>query len=212
LSVVEMESRRLVVGPIEANCYILWDRSTRNAVVIDPGGDKDRIVEAVEALELSVERILLTHGHFDHAFYAADLARRWHARIGMHRADVPQLAGSLEVGAIYYDLSEHITPTPDDFFADGDQFTLGEATITVLHTPGHSEGGVCYRTDIGVFCGDTLFAGSVGRSDFPGGSFEKLIRSIRDKILTLDDAVPLYPGHGPATTVGAERRNNPFLR
>lgn len=201
----------LVVGPLETNCYVLWEEDTLKGAIIDPGGDKDRIVSLVENLGLDVERILLTHGHPDHTFHAGALAGLFGGRIGMHRGDLVQLQHGLGIVGEYFDLADYVAFEPDDLLADGERVTIGESVLTVLHTPGHSEGGLCYQADVGVFCGDTLFAGSLGRTDFPGGSFETLIDSIRKKILVLDDSTRLYPGHGPGTTVGSERRNNPFL-
>jgi len=208
---LSIEFAFLVVGPIETNCYVIWDRDTRAAAVIDPGDEAERIAAIVESNGLRVERILLTHGHFDHMFCAGELARQYGARVGMHESDVWLLSDGLGVAEPYYDLSEHVPVTPDDLLKDGDVIALGESTVTVLHTPGHSAGGLCFVTDAGVFCGDTIFAGSVGRTDFPTGSFDTLIASISSKLLSLDDATPLLPGHGPATTVGAERKWNFYL-
>jgi hydroxyacylglutathione hydrolase len=203
---------RLVVGPLDTNCYIIWDDSTRKAAIIDPGGDKPLILKTIEDLGVCVERILLTHGHPDHTFHAGGLAAQFNARVGMHEADMVQHAIAREIVSLYYDMSEYVDLAPDDLFVDGDVFALGDSIVKVFHTPGHSEGGLCFPTDAGVFCGDTIFAGSIGRTDFPGGSLEALLRSIREKLLVLDDDTPLYPGHGPETTVGAERRHNPFLQ
>lgn len=202
----------LVVGALETNCYVVWDDRTQKAVVIDPGGDPSLILQTVQDLGVSVERILLTHGHPDHTFHAGELAARFHARVGMHRADWECDSQILQMLALYYDVSQFVPVVVDDFLTDGDKLDLGESAIGVLHTPGHSEGGLCYVTDVGVFCGDTIFAGSIGRTDFPGGSYETLIRSIKNKLLALEDSTVLYPGHGAATSVGAERECNPFLQ
>ena len=208
---MSVEYASLVVGPIETNCYVIWDQATRAAAVIDPGGEAERMVAVIDANALHVVRILLTHGHFDHTFCAGDLAKKYGARIGMHESDVWLLTDGLGVAEPYYDMSGHVDVTPDDLLRDGDTIALGESTITVLHTPGHSAGGLCFVTDAGIFCGDTIFAGSIGRTDFPTGSHDTLIASITSKLLCLDDATPLLPGHGPATTVGEERRTNPYL-
>ena len=207
-----MEYRPLQVGPLESNCYIIWDHDTRAGAVIDPGGDKGRILSLIDSLGLRIEWVLLTHGHFDHAFYTADIAEECGAKIGMQALDIQQVTQSMEVGEQFYNSSEFAPFTPTDLLNDGDVIRLGESEAKVLHTPGHSQGGLCFVTDAGVFCGDTIFAGSVGRSDFPGGSHEQLIQSIKDKILTLDDSVKLFPGHGPSTTVGEERASNWYLR
>lgn len=207
-----IDFRQLSVGPLETNCYIVWDRDTRKAAVIDPGGDDDLIAQQIARLELDVEWVLITHGHLDHCFSAGPIARKCGAGIGMHPDDIEHLIGGLEIAALYYDISAYERFTPTRFLTDGDVISLGNSEISVIHTPGHSQGGLCFATDAGVFCGDTVFAGSVGRTDFPGGSFEQLIESIRTKILTMDDSTRLYPGHGPATSVGEERRSNPFLQ
>ena len=210
---MSIEFRSLAVGPLQTNCYLLWDNSTRKSAIIDPGGNRDDIVSIASSLELDVEWILLTHGHFDHTFFAGDLARLYSARIGMHTSDVPMLSDGLGIAAMYYDdMSEYVAFSPTDLLAQGSILQLGESDIRVLHTPGHSQGGLCFVTDAGVFCGDTIFCESIGRTDFPGGSFSDLMHSIKSKILTMDDAVNLYPGHGPSTTVGNERLYNPYIR
>ena len=207
-----LELRALTVGPLNTNCYILWDGNTRACAIIDPGGDRHRITADISSLGLRVEWILLTHGHSDHSFYAGSLASEYGARIGMHAADVDMLTQSLGIAVVFYDLSEYVPVTPTDWLTDGQVISLGVSELKVIHTPGHSQGGVCFVMDVGVFCGDTVFAGSVGRTDFPGGSFEQLIESIKSKLLVMPDSTPLYPGHGPATTVGEEKRSNPYLR
>ena len=200
-----------VVGPLQTNCYLVWDPDTKAAAIIDPGGDRERISSGIDSLGLRVEWILLTHGHFDHSFCAASLAQEYGARTGMHEDDVEQLTGSLSIAEMFYDLGQYVPVKPTDLLVDGQVIRLGESEIRVLRTPGHSRGGLCFVTDAGVFCGDTIFAGSIGRTDFPGGSFEDLMETIRTRILALDDDTQLFPGHGPATTVGDERKSNPFL-
>lgn len=209
---MSIDIRCLAVGPLGTNCYLVWDRDNRRCAIIDPGGDRDSIVNPVRSLDLSVGWILLTHGHPDHSFCAGAIAQTCSARIGMHESDLMFLGpDGLQIAAMFYDVSDFVEFTPTDLLKDGDVLRLGESEITVLHTPGHSQGGVCFVTDAGVFCGDTIFSGSIGRTDFPGGSYDQLIESIRAELLVLGDSTALYPGHGPATTVGAERRSNPFL-
>ena len=204
--------RCLTVGPLASNCYIIWDADTKHAAIIDPGGDRDRIADAVSSLGMDVNYILLTHGHPDHTFHTGDLARDYGAEIAMHESDVPMLSNGLGIAEMFYDPAARVNFTASRMLRDGDTIRLGDSQIKVRHTPGHSEGGLCFVTDAGVFCGDTIFAGSVGRTDFPGGSMEQSINSIRTQILTLPDETPLYPGHGPPTTVAAERKSNPYLR
>lgn len=209
---MSIEYRSLAVGPLGTNCYIIWDAKTRKAAVIDPGGDRDRIIDSVESLALNVEWVLLTHRHPDHIFCAGDLSKKWSTRIGMHSSDEEYMAEMLDVAEMFYDVSTYVHFSPSDLLIDGDTIQLGESQIRVLHTPGHSQGGICFVTDAGVFCGDTIFAGSIGRTDFPGGSYPQIIESIKNQLLTMPPETPLYPGHGPATTVGVERETNPFLQ
>lgn len=210
---MSIEFRQLTVGPLGTNCYIVWDRATRKAAVIDPGGDPELISQQISSHELSVKWVMLTHGHPDHYFCAGSIARDHNARIGMHEADLARLRDDgLEIAAMFYDVSEYVDFTPTDLLEDGELVALGESELRVLHTPGHSQGGICFVTDVGVFCGDTIFAGSIGRTDFPGGDYGQIIESIRKKLLVLDDCTRLYPGHGTSTTVGDEKRDNPFVR
>lgn len=201
----------LTVGPFASNCYLVWEEPSREALIIDPGGDRDDITAAVEARSLRPKRILLTHGHPDHCFHAGDLAGHYGASIAMHTLDVGLLTDSLPIAELYYDLSTYVPFVPDELLEDGEVIRLDESQIRVLHTPGHSRGGLCFKTEAGVFCGDTIFAGSIGRTDFPGGSHQQLIESIRTKLLVLPDDTPLRPGHGPSTTVGVERTTNPYV-
>ena len=206
-----MNYQTLILGPFETNCYIIWDAATSRAAIIDPGGDGDRIAAIVASEGLSVEWVLLTHGHLDHSYLAGEMALRYGARVGMHESDIGLLSNTLGIGEMFYDMSVHVPFTPSDLLTDGKLISLGNSQIEVLHTPGHSAGGLCFVTDVGVFCGDTVFSGSIGRTDLPGGSYEQLMVSIRSKLLVLKDSTALFPGHGPATTIGTERATNPFL-
>lgn len=207
-----MKFTRLVVGPLETNCYILWDPDSKCSAVIDPGGEAARIREELLSSGLAPQKILLTHGHPDHTFAAGELSSSLGIPVLMHEADTVFLSGPLDIAAYYYDMSEYLPFVPGSYLQDGQDIFIGSSPVRVIHTPGHSQGGVCFLTDAGLFCGDTVFAGSVGRTDLPGGDFDTLIESVRSKILTADDSVRLFPGHGPYSTVGNERRNNPFLR
>lgn len=208
---MSLEYRAIEVGFLQVNCYLIWDSNTCKAAIIDPGDDTDIIIDTVKSLGLDVEWVLLTHGHFDHTFRVGEIAGHYGAKIGLQALDVPVLTQSLFLGESFYDMSEYVPFTVSSLLNEGDVIRLGDSEIGVLHTPGHTQGGICFVTEIGVFCGDTIFADSVGRSDFPGGSHDQLIESIRSKILPMDDSTILYPGHGPATTVGSERKSNPFL-
>ena len=194
-----------------ANCYILGCEATREAVVIDPGDEADRILMTLAELKLKVKAIIDTHGQFDHVGANIRMMEATGAELLIHADDQPML-GELARSAAGFGLRAENSPAPDRNLSDGDTVSFGSHTLTVIHTPGHSRGGICLLGDGVVFVGDTLFAGSIGRTDFPGGSYDTLISSIKEKLLCLDDSVVVYPGHGPETTIGQERRLNPFLR
>jgi len=203
--------KTLAVGPIMANCYIVGCENSKQAAVIDPGDDADRILMALAEDKLTVQYILNTHGHFDHVGGNRRIKDASGAELLIHEEDAPMLA-SLPQAAAAFGLSAESSPAPDRNIADGERITFGDITFTVLHTPGHSPGGVSFHADGTVFVGDTLFAGSIGRTDFEGGDFNTLIASIKNKLFPLGDSVTVYTGHGPATTIGQEKRMNPFLR
>jgi len=194
-----------------ANCFILGCERSREAAVIDPGDDSDRILMALADQKLRLTTIINTHGHFDHVGANLKLKQASGADILIHRLDAPMLQ-SLGSTASAFGLGVEDSPPPDRLIEEGDAIAFGEIELKVLHTPGHSPGGVSLRDDDKVFVGDTLFAGSIGRTDFPGGDFDTLITSIKTKLLVLDDTVTVFTGHGPQTTIGQERRFNPFLR
>jgi len=202
--------KTLIVGPIQSNCYIIGCERTREAAVIDPGGDADRILITLAKDRLRCVYIINTHGHFDHSADNKRLKEVTGAQLLIHHADAPMiLHQSMNRGmwGIHVDNS----PPPDRYLTEGDVITFGDISLKVLNTPGHSPGGISLVTDKIVFVGDTLFAGSIGRTDFPGGDHEGLLRNVRKKIFTLGDDVVVYPGHGPKTTVGRERKTNPFF-
>ena len=199
----------LVVGPIMANCFIVACEDTRAAVVIDPGADADKILMALAQLKLTVKYILNTHGHFDHVSANKRMKDATGAEILIHALDAPMLS-CLSASAAAWGMSAEDSPAPDRTLADGDTVAFGNITLKVIHTPGHTPGGISFSTDGHVFVGDTLFAGSIGRTDFPGGNHETLISSIRNKLFLLDDAVQVFTGHGPETSIGQEKRFNPF--
>lgn len=202
--------KEMAVGPIMANCFIVGCEETKDAVVIDPGDDTDRILLALADLSLKVRYIINTHGHFDHVGGNRKMKAATGADILIHSLDAHML-GSLSSTAAAWGLSTDDSPPPDRTVEEGDRIDFGTLALTVIHTPGHSPGGISLYTEGNVFVGDTLFAGSIGRTDFPGGDYGTLISSIRNKLLILGDDVRVFTGHGPETTIGRERQFNPFL-
>lgn len=202
----------IVVGPLGVNCLILGDKQSKEGVVVDPGADCEMILGAVARLGLKVKYIVNTHGHFDHVGCNRPVQEATGAELLIHEKDLALLQMASR-SARKYGLSVEDSPAPTRYLTDGLRLDFGRRSIEVLHTPGHSEGGCCLllRNEQLVITGDTLFADSVGRTDLPGGSHELLIASIREKLLPLPDATVAWPGHGPSTTIGAERRMNPYL-
>jgi glyoxylase-like metal-dependent hydrolase (beta-lactamase superfamily II) len=202
--------KTLVVGPIQSNCYIIGCERTREAAVIDPGGDADRILITLAKDRLRCVYIINTHGHFDHSADNKRLKEVTGAQLLIHHADAPMILHQSMNRGMWGTHLEN-SPPPDRYLNEGDIITFGDISLKVLNTPGHSPGSISLVTDKIVFVGDTLFAGSIGRTDFPGGDHEGLLRNVRKKIFTLGDHVVVYPGHGPKTTVGRERKTNPFF-
>ncbi len=200
----------LVVGPIQANCFILGDEKTQEAVVIDPGDEAQRILAGLQKQALKLKYIINTHGHFDHVGANKALKEKTGAPILIHRAEAPLLA-QLSSSAAVWGMQVDDSPPADRLLEDGDKISFGEITLEVIHTPGHSLGGISLYTPKDLFVGDTLFAGSIGRTDFPGGDYDQLISGVRTRLFVLGDDVRVFPGHGPATTIGQERRYNPFF-
>ena len=202
---------KLEVGPIMANCFILGCEETQEAVVIDPGDDADVILMKLADLNLKVKYLINTHGHFDHVGGNARLKEVTGAILAIHPLDEPMLS-QLSSSATMFGLSSDNSPPPDLHLNEGDEVVFGKITLKVIHTPGHSQGGICLYTPGHLFAGDTLFARSIGRTDLPGGDFDTLIASIKDKLLVLDDNTVVYTGHGPETSIGQEKQMNPFLK
>ncbi len=201
---------RLIVGPLQVNCFILADEKTKDAVVIDPGDDAGDILKIIKEKGFKVRYIVNTHGHFDHVGANRAIKDATGAEILMHEADASLLADAADQ-AIVFGMRVGNPPRPDRFVGDGDVIKAGEVSLRVLHTPGHSPGGISLLEQGMVFTGDALFAGSIGRTDLPGGDLLTLIRGIREKLLTLPDDTKVFSGHGPASTIGEERQENPFL-
>ncbi len=201
------------VTPFEQNCSVLWCERTLQAAVVDPGGDLDQVLAVVQEQGLTLQKILLTHAHLDHAAATAELARRQQLPIeGPHRDDQFWIEALPEQAAMFgFPPAESFTPTR--WLQQDDRVQVGEVELEVLHCPGHTPGHVVFfsRKDRFAIVGDVLFAGSIGRSDFPRGDYATLVRSIRERLFPLGDDVQFLPGHGPLSTFGEERRNNPFV-
>ncbi|WP_321391217.1 MBL fold metallo-hydrolase [uncultured Desulfuromusa sp.] len=200
----------LPTGPLEVNCYIIGCEKTMKAAVIDPGGNADRILQRLSELKLQTVMIINTHGHFDHIGGNGDLLKATGAELIIHRDDSILLERAGEHAAAF-GLRAEPSPAPTRLLNGDETLQLGELTLQVIHTPGHSPGGVCLYVDDYLFVGDTLFAGSIGRTDLPGGHHQLLIAGIKEKLLPLPENTKVYPGHGPMTTIGEEKLHNPFL-
>jgi hydroxyacylglutathione hydrolase len=198
------------VTPFQQNCTLLWCEATKRAVVIDPGGDLPEVERAITR----AGKIWLTHGHVDHVAGASDLKTNLKVSIeGPHKDDLFLLQHVAETGRSY-GMWNASNVTPDRWLEEGDQVQIGELTFNVLHCPGHSPGSIVYFNPVQrlAIVGDVLFAGSIGRTDLPGGDYEQLIESIKDKLLPLGDDVAIISGHGPTSTIGHERATSPFLQ
>lgn len=203
--------RKLVVGDLQTNCYIVGDEKTKEGVVIDPGGDPEDIEKVVQKEGLKIKYIILTHGHADHIAALTELKKKTNALILIHPADSDMLVDPTYNLSIFTG-QELVCPKADRFLDDGDKIKIGALELEVLHTPGHSPGGISLFVDKMIFTGDALFCGGIGRTDFPGASHTQLLNSIKEKILSKPDDTVVYSGHGPETTVGEEKRNNPWIR
>lgn len=205
----ELIIHKLTVGPLMSNCFIVGCQKTKIAAVIDPGDETERILLALARSSLTLKNIINTHGHFDHVSGNKKLKDATGAEILIHSLDAPMLR-HISASAAYFGLSSDDSPAPDRTVNEGDTIAFGEVILEVIHTPGHTPGGISLSTDGVVFVGDTLFAGSIGRTDLPGGDYDTLISSIRKKLFQLPDTVRVLCGHGPETTIGIEKRTNPF--
>lgn len=202
--------KELVVGPLMANCFICGCSKTKEAVVIDPGGDANTILLSLADSKLKVKYIINTHGHFDHVSANGKMKDATGADILIHPLDAPMLE-KLSSNAAFFGVSVENSPPCDQTLEEGDTVSFGDITLKVIHTPGHTPGGISLYTNGIVFVGDTLFSGSIGRTDFPGGDFNTLISSIKTKLFNMKDDIRVFSGHGPETSIGIEKRHNPFV-
>jgi glyoxylase-like metal-dependent hydrolase (beta-lactamase superfamily II) len=209
---ITMIQKMLPVGLLEVNCYVLGDEESKEAVVIDPGGDEDDILEVINYHGLILKYIIDTHGHFDHVDANQPLKDLTGAQIAIHTLDASMLSRPSQE-ALYFTGNRLRLSEADILLNEGDILSFGKYHLKVLHTPGHTPGGISLLLENHplVYVGDTLFQGSIGRTDFPGGSFEDLIQGVRRKLFPLGDHFIVYPGHGPVTTIGQERKYNPFF-
>jgi hydroxyacylglutathione hydrolase len=202
--------QELTVGPLDVNCYILGCEETKEAVVIDPGGNAEEIKDSLDRLNLKAVFLLITHGHFDHTGGLKKLKELTNSSICIHKEDAFLLEeGSAHASLFGFNMDS--VPRADRLLLDGEEIQLGRYNIKVIHTPGHSPGGVSYYIDNKIFVGDVLFAGSIGRTDLPGGNYKTLINAVKTKLFSLPGHTVVYPGHGNKTTIEEEIKTNPFF-
>lgn len=200
--------RSLVVGPLENNCYIIEDENNHEAFVTDPGDEPDRIIDLIQEHEVKVKYIICTHAHFDHIAAITELKEATRAHIVIHKDDL-DLYENAPKQALLWGFETDPLPKPDSLVQEGDTINIGDLQFTVFHTPGHSPGGICIYGNNIIVTGDTLFAGSVGRTDLSGGDISQLRKSFK-RLMTLPDDTKVLPGHGPETTIGREKAENFF--
>ena len=206
-----MVVRGLEVGPFMSNCYIVGSEKTKEGMVVDPGADGGDILAHIKELGLKIKYLVATHGHIDHISAVKEVKEATGAEFVVHQEEAKGLHSGNYLSAVF-GISFPSPPPPDRLVQGGDSLEMGDLKFLVLHTPGHSFGGICLSGPGVVFSGDTLFNQGIGRFDFPGGDYKVLLNSIHTKLLVLPDETIVYPGHGPETTIGFEKKYNPFLR
>lgn len=206
-----MKIIRMAAGIYAANCYIIYSTNTLDGVIVDPGGDVDDIFNILDENKIKITSIILTHGHGDHIGGLIDLNKRLKVDIMIHQDDREMLVNkNINLSSIMP--MESVEVEPNRFLKDGDKIGFGDREILVIHTPGHTKGGICLKIEDNILTGDTLFAGSIGRTDLYGGDFNSIINSIKEKIIIYPDDTNIFPGHGAPTTIGMEKIQNPYLK
>lgn len=206
-----MQKIKLEVGNLGTNCYIIYCEDSKKAAIIDPGGSQKQILTIIEREKLQVEYIINTHGHADHIMANQAIKQATGAPILIHNEDAEMLTNpEKNLSALIGDAV--VSPPADQLLQHADQIQIGKINLEVIHTPGHTPGGICLKSGNTLFAGDTLFSESIGRTDFPGGSYNQLLKSIKENLMVLSDDVIVLPGHGPDTTIGWERKYNSFIQ
>lgn len=207
---MDFSVKTFVVGPVGTNCYVLKDNASNEGIVIDPGDDPQKILSYIGGENIDIKLLVLTHGHFDHIGAVEELRNSLKVPVAVHAADAPMITdGRLNLSAFVGGLVE--TQPADIILHEGDNISFGKCSLRVISTPGHTNGGICLHGGGALFSGDTLFAGSVGRTDFPDGSLEEIIKSVKTRLGRVEDMAKVFPGHGPATSMGVERESNPYF-
>jgi len=207
----KMKFESVIVGPLETNCYLVYCPETLECAVVDPGAEAPKIVRLIASKGLQPVILLNTHGHIDHIGANKEIKEKFGIPLCIHRHDEPLLT-NVQQSELAFFLGAQDSPAPDQYLEDGETIKVGQSSLRVIHTPGHSPGSVIFLGDGFLLSGDTLFFGGVGRTDLPGGSWPELVDSIKTKILIMPDEMPILPGHGPFTSVGQEKRSNPFIQ
>ncbi|MDR7856423.1 MBL fold metallo-hydrolase [Tissierella sp.] len=206
-----MKIIRIPAGIYAANCYIIFSDNIKEGIIVDPGGDADEILSYIRENDIKIKYIILTHGHGDHIGGVAKLKDELKVPVMIHEADRDMLVdGSKNLSSVM--AMGSIAIEPDRLIKDGDCIAFGDLEAKIIHTPGHTQGGICIMVEDNIITGDTLFAGSIGRTDLFGGDFDTIIKSIKEKLMNYADDVKIHPGHGGASTIGKERISNPFLK